>query len=95
MLINKLRIDSQIFYLEPDEDVVALKKKILDTARGTTDYVIFKPIGHGTVTVMVNPYTPVRFEEQEHTEDELQAWENRPPPIDFNFDFDTYGGNVV
>jgi hypothetical protein len=95
MLINKLRIDSQMFYLEPDEDVEALKKQILETARGVADFIEFRPIGLGKVSVLMTPNTPVRFEEQEHTHDELQEWEQEPPRTDYNLDFDAFGGSPI
>jgi hypothetical protein len=34
MIITKLRIDSQMFFLEPGQDVAALKRQILTAARG-------------------------------------------------------------
>jgi hypothetical protein len=88
MLINKLRIDSQVFYLSPDEDIAALKQQILDAARGVADFVVFTPVGHGLVSVLVTPHTPVRFEEQERSEDELHEWENDPPRTDYTTDFE-------
>ncbi|KQO84509.1 MULTISPECIES: hypothetical protein [unclassified Frigoribacterium] len=93
MLINKLRIDSQMFYLEPDEDIEALKKQILETARGVADFIVFTPIGLGKVSVLMTPHTPVRFEEQEHTSDELQEWEDETPRTDYDLDFDAFGGS--
>jgi hypothetical protein len=92
MLVNKLRIDSQMFYLEPDEDIEALKRQVLETARGAADFIVFRPIGLGTVSVLMTPHTPVRFEEQEHTQDELQEWEQEPPRTDYNLDFDAFSG---
>jgi hypothetical protein len=88
MLINKLRIDSQVFYLSPDEDVAALKQQILDAARGVADFVVFTPVGHGAVSVLMTPHTPVRFEEQERSEDELSQWENDPPQTDYATDYE-------
>jgi hypothetical protein len=92
MLINKLRIDSQMFYLEPDEDIEALKKQILETARGVADFIVFRPIGLGAVSVLMTPHTPVRFEEQEHSQEDLQEWEHEPPQVDSNLDFDAFTG---
>ena len=94
MLINKLHIDSQTFYLEPDEDVDALKRQMLETARGIADFIVFRPIGLGKVSVLMTQNTPARFEEQEHTSDELQAWEEEPPLADYNLDFDAFGGTA-
>jgi hypothetical protein len=87
MLINKLRIDSQMFYLAADADIAGLKARILEVVHGMADFVEFQPIGLGRVSVLMTPHTPVRFEEQEHTEDELQAWESDPPRPDYNFYF--------
>ena len=86
MRITKLRIDSQMFYLAPDEDVDGLKQRIRDTARGPADYVVFTPVGFGEVSVLMTPHTPVRFEEQERTEEEVAEWEQHPPRADVTFD---------
>jgi hypothetical protein len=95
MLINKLRIESETFYLEPDENLEALKRQFLETARGVADFIVFTPIGLGKVTVLMTPHTSVRFEEQEHTSDELQEWEEAPPCADYNLDFDAFVATVL
>jgi hypothetical protein len=83
MLILKLRIDSQMFYLPPDEGIDRLKNAVLTAARGQAEFIIFTPIGHGQVSVLVTPLTPVRFEEQERTEEELSRWKAEPPAVDY------------
>jgi hypothetical protein len=83
MIITKLRIDSQMFFLEPGQDVAALKRQILTAARGVADFVIFTTVGHGEVAVLMTPATPVRFEQQEHSDEQIAAWEENPPEADF------------
>lgn len=91
MLIHKLRIDSQMFYLEPAEDIAELKEQILMAARGQAQFVVFTPVGHGRVSVLMTPHTPVRFEEEDHTEAEIASWEEDPPASDFGFDYGIEG----
>ena len=91
MLIHKLRIDSQMFYLEPGEDIAALKQQILTAARGQAQFVIFTPVGHGRVSVLMTPHTPVRFEEEDRSEAEIAHWEEDPPASDFGFEYGVDG----
>ena len=90
MKINKLRIDGQMFYLEPDQDVAELKQQILASARGVAEFIDFSPVGHGQISVLMSPSTPVRFELEEHTEEELAEWEKNPPLSDLRPDYDEY-----
>ena len=84
MKITKLRIDGQVFYLAADLDLDALKEQILHAAAGRPDFVTFTPVGHGEVTVLVTASTPVRFEVEEHAEDEVSGWDENPPTIDLH-----------
>ena len=83
MKIIRLRIDGHLFYLDPDQDVDALKDKVLEAARGVAEFLVFTPVGHGEVSVLMTPTTPVRFEVQERTEEEVASWEANPPSADF------------
>ncbi|MCU1529238.1 MAG: hypothetical protein JWP75_3001 [Frondihabitans sp.] len=86
--INKLRIDGQMFFLEPTQDITQLKQQILDSARGVAEFIEFQPMGHGRVSVLMTPQTPVRFEVEEHSEEELSDWAANPP----NMDIEGYEG---
>ena len=83
MKIIRLRIDGHLFYLDPEQDVDALKEQVLTAARGVAEFLVFTPIGHGEVSVLMAPTTPVRFEVQERTEEEVASWEENPPSADF------------
>lgn len=87
VLINRVRIDSQFFYLEPAADVAGLKDQILDAARGVAQFVVFTPVGYGQVSVLMTPHTAVRFEEQQRTEEEVAGWEENPPATDHFLDY--------
>jgi hypothetical protein len=45
MLITTLHIDDQTFYLEPNEDVESLKRRILDMVRGQLAFSSSVPLG--------------------------------------------------
>ena len=77
MLVTTLRIDNTVFHLEPDEDLVGLKR-IVETASGTAAFVIFRPVGRGTVSMLVTAHTPVRFEEHERADEETEIGELNP-----------------
>jgi hypothetical protein len=87
MLINKLRIDSQLFHRQPEEDIAALKDQVFTAARGVSEFIVFTPIGHGQVSVLMTPHTPVRFEEEERSESQIARWEEDPPPTEIELDF--------
>jgi hypothetical protein len=88
--ITKLRIDGQFFLLEDDQDIAALKKEIVDAANGRARFIEFTSVGHGQVSVLMNPTFPARFEVQERTEEEMAEWERNPPSIDVDFDSYTH-----
>jgi len=82
MKIVKLRIDGQQFFLAEGSDAEALKQHILDAARGVAEFVDFQPVGHGVVSVLMTPQTPVRFEVEERSEEQLNEWASEPPTSD-------------
>jgi hypothetical protein len=89
MLINKLRIDSQMFHLEPDEDIDDLKQRILEISNGISAFVVFRPVGLSTVSVLVTPNTPVRFEQHEGPDEGDSQWaDDQFPDISFDFGLD-------
>jgi hypothetical protein len=82
MQVSKVRFDGQTFLLDPGQDVDETKQAIVAAARDGSDFVDFRTVGHGTISVLVTPNMPVRFEIIERTEEELEAIEADPPPID-------------
>lgn len=82
MKIIKLRIDGQQFYLDQNYDVDDLKQRLLASARGVAEFIDFEPVGHGVVSVLMTPHTPVRFEVEERSEDQLADWSIHPPVSD-------------
>ncbi|HEX5859464.1 MAG TPA: hypothetical protein VFY91_15270 [Microbacterium sp.] len=91
MRIIKVRFDNQTFLLDPDQDVEETKRAIVAAAREGSEFVDFRTVGHGTISLLVTPNLPVRFEVVERSEEELEALEADPPPIDLfewkNWDF--------
>lgn len=82
MLITKLRIDGQVFHLPPEVDVPALKQQILAAVIGPPEFISFRPVGHGEVSVLVTAHLPVRFEAEEISDEEYESWSTEPPFID-------------
>jgi hypothetical protein len=82
MLVNKVRFDGQTFLLDPDQDVDRTKATIVGAVREGSGFVDFHTIGHGTISLLVSPTVPVRFEVIERTEEQLEILEADPPPFD-------------
>jgi hypothetical protein len=88
MLISKVRFDGQHFLLDPSQSVDETKAAIVTAVRDGSDFVDFATIGHGTISLLVTPNLPIRFEVIERTEDEIEELEANPPPIDTDARFD-------
>jgi hypothetical protein len=93
MKVNKVRFDGQTFLLDPQQDLDETKQAIVTAAREGSDFVDFRTVGHGTISLLVTPNLPVRFEIIERTEAELEKLQADPPPLDpspadHEFDFD-------
>lgn len=84
MLVTKLRVDGQVYYLPESTDVLALKEQIVSAVQGGAAFVEFDTYGHGAVAVLMTPQIPVRFETVERTQDEVTAWVEDPPSFDFD-----------
>jgi hypothetical protein len=82
MKINKVRFDGQTFLLDPDQDLAETKSAIVEAAREGSDFVDFRVVGHGTISLLVTPNLPVRFEIIERSEAELERFEANPPSLD-------------
>jgi hypothetical protein len=87
LIISKLRVDGQMFILEPGQDVAGLEQEILEAVRSGAGFVRFETVGRGLVSVLITPKIGVRFESLERTEQEIAEWELDPPPIDIDSDF--------
>lgn len=90
MKILKVRFDGQMFLLAPEQDVDETKRAIVAAAREGSDFVDFQTVGHGTISLLVTPNLPVRFEMIERSEGELEQLEADPPPLDVtaSYEFD-------
>ena len=86
MKVTKLRIDGQEFFLPEDVDVPALQGQLLAAVREAAGFVTFRSIGRAEISVLMTPHTPVRFEIEEHPDEEVEEWGERPPEIDIERD---------
>jgi hypothetical protein len=82
MLITRVRVDGQSFFLSPEQDVEATKEAIVAAVRDGSGFVDFLTVGHGRVSVLITPSIPVRFQVIERTVEELEHLETEPPPLD-------------
>jgi len=82
MLVNKVRFDGQTFLLDPEQDVDETKRAIVAAVREGSDFVDFRTIGYGVISLLVTPTLPVRFEVIERSAEELEAFEEHPLPFD-------------
>jgi hypothetical protein len=82
MKVTKVRFDGQTFLLDPSQEVEDSKRSIVAAVRDGADFVDFVTIGHGTISLLVTPNVPVRFETIDRTKAELNKLEADPPPLD-------------
>ncbi len=82
MKVTKVRFDDQTFLLDPEQDVEEAKLAIVTAVREGSDFVDFHTVGHGTISLLVTPNLPVRFEIIERTEEDMDRLEADPPPLD-------------
>ncbi len=82
MKVNKVRFDGQTFLLDANQDVDETKQKIVAAMREGSDFVDFRTVGHGTISLLVAPGVPVRFEVVERSAEELERFEIDPLPLD-------------
>ena len=91
MRVSKVRFDGQMFLLDPEQKVDETKAAIVTAVRDGSDFVDFATIGHGTISLLVTPNLPIRFEVIERSEEQIEELEANPPPIDgyrsFDYDF--------
>lgn len=86
VMLTKVRFDGQTFLLDPAQDVEVAKRAIVTAAREGSDFVDFQTIGHGTISLLVTPHLPVRFEVIERTPEEVEELEEHPPPLEQTID---------
>ena len=84
MQINKVRVDGQMFILQPEQDVDALQSEIVDAARAGGDFVSFNTGGRYSMSVLITAGVVVRFEVIDMPEEQVNEWEERPPNIEPN-----------
>ncbi|MDQ0729113.1 hypothetical protein [Microbacterium sp. W4I20] len=82
MNITKVSFDGQTFLLDPDQNLSETKRAIVSAARDGSDFVDFRTIGHGTVSLLVTPHVPVRIQIIDRTEEQIDRMQAEPPPID-------------
>ncbi|MDY0908845.1 hypothetical protein [Microbacterium sp. CFBP9034] len=90
MKIDRVRVDGQMFILEPGQDVGSLQDQILAAARDGAGFVQFDTVGRSRVSVLITPRVAVRFEVIERDAEQLADWERNPPTIDLprnDYDF--------
>jgi hypothetical protein len=82
--ITHLRIGDQSFYLDPAQDVPALKAAVVEAVTLGTRFVEFLAVGPRVVSVLVTPHLGVRFEAWEREDDEVSTWQAAPPDLGFD-----------
>lgn len=80
--VNKVRVDGQMFILDPDQDVEQLQREILDAIRAGGKFVNFNTVGRATISVLITAGIAVRFEVIDTPDGQLDQWEKRPPLIE-------------
>lgn len=84
MKVNKVRVDGQMFILDPAQDVEQLQRDILEAIRAGGKFVKFDTVGRATISVLISAGIAVRFEVIETPEAQIDEWEKRPPLIEPN-----------
>jgi len=87
MQVTHLQIDGQSFYLEPHEDIEALKAHIIEAVTSEARFLEFRAAGYGSVSVLVTPRIGIRFEVREVDEEMVASWDEVPPAIDYASDY--------
>lgn len=82
MKVNKVRVDGQMFILDPAQDVEELQRDILEAIRGGGKFVRFDTVGRATISVLITAGIPIRFEVIDRPEAQIDEWEKRPPLIE-------------
>ena len=80
--VTRVRFDGQTFLLDPAQDVAAAKEAVVTAAREGADFVDFRTVGHGVISLLITAHIPVRFETVERSAGQLKRLEEDPPPLD-------------
>lgn len=89
MKVSKVRVDGQMYILQPDSDVGALEREIVTAVRAGGGFVTFHTVGRAAISVLITPGLPVRFEVLESPEEQVASWQENPPRIEVDGgDFD-------
>lgn len=87
MKVHTVRVDGQLFILEPGQDVGALEADIVSAARDEAGFVRFQTVGRSTVSVLITPLVGVRISAVERDEAQVAEWQRNPPSMDFDDGF--------
>lgn len=82
MKVHTVHVDGQEFVLDPDHDVEALQREILEAAQAGAGFVKFETVGRATISVLITSRVGVRFEVLERDPQLVAGWEAHPPSID-------------
>lgn len=80
--IVRVRVDGQMFILDPEQDAADLQRQIIDAVRQGAGFVRFQTVGRSAITVLITPGIGVRFEVLERSEEQLREWAEDPPSIE-------------
>jgi hypothetical protein len=80
--IVRVRVDGQMFILDPDQDAAELQRQIIEAVQQGAGFVGFRTVGRSTISVLISPGIGVRFETLERSEEQLREWEENPPSIE-------------
>jgi hypothetical protein len=82
MEITRVRFDGSFFFLAIEQDVDDTKAAIVAAVRDGAGFVDFHTVGHGTISLLVTPTVPIRFETVTRSEEELTQFEMHPLPLE-------------
>ena len=82
MHVTRVRFDGQTFLLDPAQDVEAARQAVVVAAREGADFVDFRTVGHGVISLLVTPSIPLVIETVERSPAQLKRLEDDPPPLD-------------
>ncbi len=82
MIMHKMTVDGNEYYLDPAQSVDETKNHVIDAAKSGGGLVDIRVAGHATVSVLVSQRTPVTFETVDagdaadrSPDDDLWDWE--------------------
>lgn len=87
MIMHKMTVDGNEYYLDPEQNVDETKNSVVDAVKNGGGLVDIPLVGHATVSVLISQSIPVRFETVDADEssesgssgDDLWDWEYLQP----------------